>query len=176
MAKESGITRDRVIGICDVVQGRCQPSARRATWQGSSKRLKYRLAQARRRQDTDGHERPGSDVDPVERGHPHQYDADLFANRALLAALAGATSTQPVREPLVTLGTTAWRSCGGGGIFDRYNLPAQVWQYPRPDTLPRRHCAHTLRRCLRSVPVSTEAPLTDIGIERFLAGSQIASV
>jgi transaldolase len=180
MAKESGVSyKDRVIEICEVVQG--PVSAECVS------------------RDVDGLLEEGR---AISKWHPHvvvkvPMDAAgleatsrlskegikvnmtliFSANQALLAALAGATYVSPFVGRLDDAGQDGMEVVRQAvQIFDRYNLPAQVL------AASIRTAPHVIAAALAGSHVATlpyaifqqmiKHPLTDVGIERFLADSR----
>jgi transaldolase len=180
MAKESGIPyRDRVIEICEVVNG---PVSAECT----SRDVPGLLGEARQ----------------IAAWHPHvvvkiPIDANgleatsllskegikinmtlVFSpNQALLAALAGATYVSPFVGRLDDAGHDGMAVVRDAvAIFDRYHLPAQVL------AASIRNPPHVIQAALAGAHVATipyavlqamlKHPLTDTGIERFLADAR----
>jgi transaldolase len=99
------------------------------------------------------------------------------ANQALLAALAGATYVSPFVGRLDDAGQDGMEVVRQSvQIFDRYNLPAQVL------AASIRSAPHVIEAALAGSHVATlpyaifqqmlKHPLTDVGIEKFIADSQ----
>jgi transaldolase len=99
------------------------------------------------------------------------------ANQALLAATAGATYVSPFVGRIDDAGQDGMEVVRESvEIFDRYHLPAQVL------AASLRHPRHVIEAALAGAPIATvpyavlkammKHPLTDAGIERFLADSQ----
>ena len=99
------------------------------------------------------------------------------ANQSLLAALAGATYVSPFVGRLDDAGQDGMEVVRQSvAIFDRYNLPAQVL------AASIRGAPHVIQAALAGAHVATlpyavlqamlKHPLTDVGIERFLADSR----
>jgi transaldolase len=99
------------------------------------------------------------------------------ANQVLLAALAGATYVSPFVGRLDDAGQDGMEVVRQSvQIFDRYNLPAQVL------AASIRTAPHVIEAALAGSHVATlpyaifqqmiKHPLTDVGIERFLADSR----
>ena len=98
-------------------------------------------------------------------------------NQALLAALAGCTYVSPFVGRLDDLGLDGMevvRDCVE--IFDRYNLPAQVLtasiRGPQHVTQAALAGAHIATMPFSVLQAMIKHPLTDTGIERFLADSR----
>ena len=99
------------------------------------------------------------------------------ANQALLATLAGATYVSPFVGRLDDAGQDGMEVVRQSvAIFDRFNLPAQVL------AASIRGAPHVIQAALAGAHVATipftvlqamlKHPLTDVGIERFLADSR----
>jgi transaldolase len=99
------------------------------------------------------------------------------ANQALLAATAGATYVSPFVGRIDDAGQDGMEVVRESvEIFDRYHLPAQVL------AASLRHPRHVTEAAKAGSPIATlpysvlkamvRHPLTDVGIERFLADSQ----
>jgi transaldolase len=99
------------------------------------------------------------------------------ANQALLAATAGATYVSPFVGRLDDAGQDGMEVVRESvEIFDRYHLPAQVL------AASLRHPRHVIEAAKAGAPIATlpyavlkamvRHPLTDVGIERFLADSR----
>jgi transaldolase len=99
------------------------------------------------------------------------------ANLALLAAVAGATDVSPFVGRLDDAGQDGMEVVRQSvAIFDRFHLPAQVL------AASIRNPPHVIQAALAGSHVATipysvllamlKHPLTDIGIERFLADSR----
>lgn len=99
------------------------------------------------------------------------------ANQALLAATAGATYVSPFVGRLDDAGQDGMEVVRESvEIFDRYHLPAQVL------AASLRHPRHVVEAAKAGAPIATlpyavlkamvRHPLTDVGIERFLADSR----
>lgn len=99
------------------------------------------------------------------------------ANQALLAALAGCTYVSPFIGRLDDIGQDGMEVVRDSvAIFDQYNLPAQVLaasirgpQHVTQAALAGAHIATMPYAVLQAI---LKHPLTDIGIERFLADSR----
>jgi len=99
------------------------------------------------------------------------------ANQALLAALAGATYVSPFVGRLDDAGQDGMEVVRQSvEIFDRYHLPAQVL------SASIRNAPHVIQAALAGSHIATlpyavfqamiRHPLTDVGIERFLADAR----
>ncbi len=180
MAKESGISyHDRVVEICEVVNGPVSAEC-------PSRDVPGLLEEGRK----------------IAAWHPHvivkiPVDANgleatsilskegikinmtlIFSpNQALLAALAGATYVSPFVGRLDDAGHDGMEVVRQTvDIFDRYHLPAQVL------AASIRGSNHVVQAALAGAHIATmphsvlmgmvKHPLTDVGIERFLADSR----
>jgi transaldolase len=99
------------------------------------------------------------------------------ANQALLAATAGATFVSPFVGRIDDAGQDGMEVVREAAeIFDRYHLPAQVL------AASLRHPRHVIGAAQAGAPIATlpyavlmamvKHPLTDIGIERFIADAR----
>jgi transaldolase len=99
------------------------------------------------------------------------------ANQALLAALAGATYVSPFVGRIDDAGQDGMEVVREAmQIFDRYHLPAQLL------AASIRHPRHIIEAAKAGTPIATvpyavmkamiRHPLTDVGIERFLADAR----
>ena len=180
MAKESGSTyRDRVVEICEVVHGpvsaECvtrtvpellEEGRRLASWHPDVI-VKIAMDEA------------GLEATSVLSKEGIKINMTLIfsAIQALLAALAGATYVSPFVGRLDDAGHDGMEVVRQSvAIFDRYHLPAQVL------AASIRSAPHVTQAALAGAHVATlpysvfqqliKHPLTDIGIERFLADSR----
>lgn len=99
------------------------------------------------------------------------------ANQALLAALAGCTYVSPFVGRLDDIGLDGMEVVRDSvEIFDRYNLPAQVLaasiRGPQHVTQAALAGAHIATLPFSVMQAMIKHPLTDTGIERFLADSR----
>ncbi len=180
MAKESGVSyRDRVVEICDVVKG---PVSAECT----SRDVEGLLAEARTLATWHEHvvvkipmDANGLEAASILSREGIRINMTLIfsANQALLAALAGATYVSPFVGRLDDAGQDGMEVVRQSvDIFDRYNLPAQVL------VASIRTPPHVIAAALAGAHVATipyavlqamiKHPLTDVGIERFLADSR----
>jgi transaldolase len=180
MAKEAGFTyRDRVVEICELVKG---PVSAECT----SRDVPGLLEEAR----TIASWHPNVIVKiPIDQngleaastlareGIKINMTLVFSANQALLAALAGCTYVSPFVGRLDDAGHDGMEVVRQSvEIFDKYNLPAQV--LAASIRLP----THVVQAALAGAHIATipwpvmqamvKHPLTDIGIERFLADSR----
>jgi transaldolase len=180
MAKESGSTyRDRVIEICETVKG---PVSAECT----SREVKDLVAEAR--QIATWHpnvvvkipiDANGLEATSVlsKEGIKINMTLVFSANQSLLAALAGATYVSPFIGRLDDAGHDGMEVVRQSvQIFDNYHLPAQVL------AASIRNTTHVIQAAMAGSHVATlpyavlqamlKHPLTDAGIERFLADSR----
>jgi transaldolase len=180
MAKETGVTyRDRVVEICEAVQG---PVSAECT----SRDVPGLLEEGRRIAAWNKHvvvkipmDANGLEATSVLSKEGIRINMTLIfsANQALLAALAGASYVSPFVGRLDDAGNDGMEVVRQSvAIFDRYNLPAQVL------AASIRSPIHVTQAALAGAHVATlpysvfqallKHPLTDVGIERFLADSK----
>jgi transaldolase len=180
MARESGISyHDRVVEICDVVQGPVSAEC-------VSRDVAGLLEEGRRIAKWNEHvvvkvpmDAAGLEATSILSKEGIKINMTLIfsANQALLAALAGATYVSPFVGRLDDAGQDGMEVVRQSvQIFDRYNLPAQVL------AASIRTAPHVIQAALAGSHVATlpyavfqqmiKHPLTDVGIERFLADSQ----
>ncbi len=180
MAKESGVTyRDRVVEICEVVKGpvsaECvsrdvaglvKEASELATWHPNVV-VKIPIDEA------------GLEATSIVAKDGITINMTLIfsANQALLAAVAGATYVSPFIGRIDDAGQDGMEVVRESvEIFDRYHLPAQVL------AASIRHPRHVVEAARAGAPIATipyavlkamvRHPLTDAGIERFLADSR----
>jgi len=180
MAKESGVSyHDRVVEICEVVQG---PVSAECT----SRDVSGLLEEGRRIASWHKHvvvkvpmDANGLEATSILSKEGIRINMTLIfsANQALLAALAGATYVSPFVGRLDDAGHDGMEVVRQAvAIFDRYHLPAQVL------AASVRGPTHVTEAALAGAHVATlpyavfqallKHPLTDVGIERFLADSK----
>lgn len=180
MAKESGVSyRDRVVEICEVVGG---PVSAECT----SRDLAGLLEEGREIAAWHEHVVVKIPIDEAglaatstlaKEGIKINMTLVFSANQALLAATAGATYVSPFIGRIDDTGQDGMEVVRESvEIFDRYNLPAQVL------AASLRHPRHVIESALAGAPIATlpyavlkamlKHPLTDSGIEKFLADSQ----
>jgi transaldolase len=179
MAKEQGITyRERVVEICEAVGG---PVSAECT----ARDLDTLLDEARDIASWHEHVVVKIPIDAVgleatsmlsREGIKINMTLVFSANQALLAATAGATYVSPFVGRIDDAGQEGMEVVRESvEIFDRYHLPAQVL------AASLRHPRHVVEAALSGAPIATipfsvlqlmlQHPLTDVGIERFLADS-----
>ena len=180
MAKESGVTyRQRVIEICEAVQG---PISAECTSRSASGLVEEGRALASWHENVvvkipiDGNGLEATSILARER---IRINTTLVfsANQALLAALAGAAYVSPFVGRLDDAGQDGMDVVRQAvAIFARYHLPTQLL------AASIRSAPHVIQAALAGAHVATlpysvfqamlKHPLTDTGIERFLADSQ----
>ncbi len=180
MAKESGVSyHDRVVEICEVVQG---PVSAECT----SRDVPGLLEEGRALAAWHKHvvvkipmDANGLQATSILSKEGIRINMTLVfsANQSLLAALAGATYVSPFVGRLDDAGQDGMEVVRQSvEIFDRYHLPAQVL------AASIRTAPHVIQAALAGAHVATlpysimqlmiKHPLTDVGIERFLADSR----
>jgi transaldolase len=180
MAKESGITyRERVIQICDAVQGPVSAECTSRDVQGlleEGRQLASWHPQVVVKIPMDANGLEATSVLSKE-GISINVTLIFSATQALLAALAGATYVSPFIGRLDDAGQDGMEVVRQSvAIFDRFHLPAQVL------AASVRNPPHVIQAALAGSHVATipysvlqqmlKHPLTDLGIERFLADSR----
>ena len=180
MAKEAGVSyRDRVVEICEVVQGPVSAEC-------VSRDVNGLLEEGRTIAKWHEHvvvkvpmDEAGLEATSILSKEGIKINVTLIfsANQALLAALAGATYVSPFIGRIDDAGQDGMEVVRQSvQIFDRYNLPAQVL------AASVRTAPHVIQAALAGSHVATlpyavfqlmlKHPLTDVGIERFLADSK----
>ena len=180
MAKESGVTyRQRVIEICEAVQG---PISAECTSRSASGLVEEGRTLASWHENVvvkipiDGNGLEATSI-LAHEGIRINITLVFSANQALLAALAGATYVSPFVGRLDDAGQDGMDVVRQAvAIFDRYHLPTQLL------AASIRSAPHVIQAALAGAHVATlpysvfqamlKHPLTDTGIERFLADSQ----
>ncbi len=180
MAKESGVSyKDRVIEICETVNG---PVSAECTSRDVAGLLEEGRTLAGWHRHVvvkipiDGNGLEAASILSRE-GVKVNMTLVFSANQALLAALAGATYVSPFVGRLDDAGQDGMEVVRQSvEIFDRYHLPAHVL------AASIRTAPHVIQAALAGAHVATlpfnvfqamiRHPLTDIGIERFLADSR----
>ncbi len=180
MSKESGISyKDRVIEICETVNG---PVSAECT----SRDVRGLLEEARMIAGWNKHVVVKIPIDAngleatsllSKEGIKINMTLIFSANQALLAALAGATYVSPFVGRLDDAGQDGMEVVRQAvEIFDRYHLPAQVLaasiRTPPHVIQAARAGAHIATLPYNVFLAMIKHPLTDAGIERFLADSR----
>ena len=180
MAKESGVTyRERVVEICEVVDGPVSAEC-------VSRDLEGLLAEGRDIAAWHPNVVVKIPIDEMgleatsilsQEGIKINITLVFSANQALLAATAGATYVSPFVGRIDDAGQDGMEVVREAvEIFDRYHLPAQLL------AASLRHPRHVTAAASVGAPIATvpfavlramvKHPLTDVGIERFLADSR----
>jgi transaldolase len=180
MAKESGVSyRDRVVEICEVVQGPVSAEC-------VSRDAPALVEEARGIAAWHKHvvvkipcDAAGLEATSLLSKEGVRINMTLVfsANQALLAALAGATYMSPFVGRLDDAGHDGMEVVREAvEIFDRYHLPAQVLaaslRHPRHVVAAARAGAHIATLPYAVLKAMIKHPLTDVGIERFLADAR----
>jgi len=180
MAKESGVSyRDRVVEICEVVRG---PVSAECTSRDLAGLLEEAREIAKWHPDVVVKipiDETGLEATSVlsKEGISINMTLIFSANQALLAATAGATYVSPFIGRIDDTGQDGMDVVRESvEIFDRYHLPAQVL------AASIRHPRHIIEAARAGAPIATvpfsvlqamiKHPLTDAGIERFVADAQ----
>jgi transaldolase len=180
MAKETGVTyRERVVEICEVVKG---PVSAECTSRDVAGLLEEGRTLASWHKDVVVKipmDENGLEATSILAKEGIRINVTLIfsANQALLAALAGATYVSPFIGRIDDAGQDGMEVVRQSvAIFDRYNLPAQVL------AASIRTAPHVIQSALAGAHVATmpysvfklmvKHPLTDVGIERFLADAK----
>ena len=180
MAKESGVSyRDRVVEICEVVQGPVSAEC-------VSRDLAALLEEAREVAAWHPNVVVKIPIDEVgleatstlsREGIAINMTLIFSSNQALLAATAGATYVSPFVGRIDDAGQDGMEVVRESvEIFDTYHMPAQVL------AASLRHPRHVVGAARAGAPIATmpyavlkamvKHPLTDVGIERFLADAR----
>jgi transaldolase len=180
MAREGGLTyRDRVVEICELVNG---PVSAECT----SRDVPGLLEEARMIASWHPHVIVKIPIDQngleaastlASEGIKINMTLVFSANQALLAALAGCTYVSPFVGRLDDAGQDGMEVVRQSvEIFDRYHLPAQVLaasiRLPTHVTQAALAGAHIATMPWPVMQAMVKHPLTDIGIERFLADAR----
>lgn len=180
MAKESGISyRERVIEICEALDGPVSAEC-------ISRDLDALVEEAREVASWHPNvvvkipiDQTGLQATSVLAPEEIRINMTLVfsANQALLAALAGATYVSPFVGRIDDAGQDGMEMVRESvRILNTYNLPAQML------AASIRHPRHVTEAALAGAPIATvpyavlksmlKHPLTDVGIERFIADSR----
>jgi transaldolase len=180
MAKESGVSyHDRVVEICDLVQGPVSAECTSRDVPGLLEEGRmlaswHKHVVVKIPMDANGLEATST---LSKEGIRINMTLVFSANQALLAALAGATYVSPFVGRLDDAGHDGMDVVRQSvQIFDNYHLPAQVL------AASIRTAPHVIQAALAGAHIATlpyavfqqilKHPLTDAGIERFLADSR----
>jgi transaldolase len=180
MAKESGISyRDRVIEICEVVQGPVSAECLSRDAPGLVEEARVIAAWHKHVVVKVPCDAAGLEAASLLSKEGVRVNMTLVfsANQALLAALAGATYVSPFVGRLDDAGHDGMEVVRDAvEIFDRYNLPAQVLaaslRHPRHVVAAAQAGAHIATLPYAVLKAMIKHPLTDVGIERFLADAR----
>jgi len=180
MAKEKGVSyRERVVEICETVHGPVSAEC-------VSRELEPLLKEAREVATWHPNvvvkipiDETGLEATSILSREGININMTLIfsANQALLAATAGATYVSPFVGRIDDAGQDGMEVVREAvEIFDRYHLPAQVL------AASLRHPRHVVGAAQAGAPIATipyavlkamvKHPLTDAGIERFVADSR----
>ena len=180
MSKEQGVEyKDRVIEICEVVQGPVSAEC-------LSRDVHGLVEEARRIAAWHQHvivkipiDEAGLEATSILTREGIRINMTLVfsANQALLAATAGATYVSPFVGRIDDAGQDGMEVVRESvEIFDKYHLPAQLL------AASLRHARHVIDAAKAGASIATvpyavlkamvRHPLTDVGIERFLADSR----
>ena len=180
MAKEAGVTyRERVIEICETVQGPVSAECTSREVAGLVEEGRFLASWHPNVVVKIPIDANGLEATSLLSREGVRINMTLIfsANQALLAALAGATYISPFVGRLDDAGQDGMEVVRQSvAIFDRYHLPAQVL------AASIRNAPHVIQAALAGAHVATipysvfqamlKHPLTDVGIERFLADSR----
>jgi transaldolase len=180
MAKESGISyRDRVIEICEVVQGPVSAECLSRHAPGLVEEARVIAAWHKHVVVKVPCDAAGLEATSLLSKEGVRVNMTLVfsANQALLAALAGATYVSPFVGRLDDAGHDGMEVVRDAvEIFDRYHLPAQVLaaslRHPRHVVAAAQAGAHIATLPYAVLKAMIKHPLTDVGIERFLADAR----
>jgi transaldolase len=180
MAKEGGVTyRDRVVEICEVVKGPVSAEC-------LAREVPGLLEEARSIAAWHEHVVVKIPCDTVgleatsllsKEGVRVNMTLVFSVNQSLLAALAGATYVSPFVGRLDDAGHDGMEVVREAvEIFDCYHLPTQVLaaslRHPRHVVAAARAGAHIVTLPYGVLKAMIKHPLTDVGIERFLADAR----
>ncbi len=180
MAKEQGVEyKDRVVEICELVKGPVSAEC-------ISRDVPGLIAEAREVAAWHRNVVVKIPIDAAgleataklsKEGIKINMTLVFSANQAILAALAGATYVSPFVGRLDDAGHDGMEVVRDAvEIIDRYHLPAQViaasLRHPPHVTAAAKAGAHIATMPYRVFMAMLKHPLTDVGIERFLADAQ----
>ena len=180
MAKEAGATyRDQVIEICELVDGPVSAECTSRDVEGLLKEGReiaawHRNVVVKIPIDAAGLEAAST---LAKEGIKINMTLVFSANQALLAALAGCTYISPFIGRIDDMGMDGMEVVRQSvEIFENYDLPAQVLaasiRLPTHVTQAALAGAHVTTMPWNVLQAMVKHPLTDIGIERFLADSR----
>jgi transaldolase len=180
MAKESGVSyRDRVVEICEVVQGPVSAECVSRDAPGLVEEARVIAAWHQHVVVKIPCDAAGLEATSLLSKEGVRVNMTLVfsANQALLAALAAATYVSPFVGRLDDAGHDGMEVVREAvEIFDRYHLPAQVLaaslRHPRHVVAAAQAGAHIATLPYAVLRAMIKHPLTDVGIERFLADAR----
>ena len=180
MAKESGVSyRDRVVEICEVVQGPVSAECVSRDAPGLVEEARVIAAWHQHVVVKVVCDAAGLEATSLLSKEGVRVNMTLVfsSNQALLAALAGATYVSPFVGRLDDAGHDGMEVVREAvEIFDRYHLPAQVLaaslRHPRHVVAAAQAGAHIATLPYAVLKAMIKHPLTDVGIERFLADAR----
>jgi transaldolase len=180
MAKEQGVSyRDRVVEICETVNGPVSAECTARNVDGLLREAREISAWHPNVVVKIPIDEMGLEATSILAKDGIKINMTLIfsANQALLAATAGATFVSPFVGRLDDAGQDGMDVVRESvEIFDQYHLPAQVLaaslRHPRHVTEAARLGAQIATVPHALLKAMVKHPLTDVGIERFLADSQ----
>ena len=180
MAKEAGATyRDQVIEICELIDGPVSAECTSRDVEGLLKEGREIAAWHRNVVVKIPIDAAGLEAASVlaKEGIKINMTLVFSANQALLAALAGCTYISPFIGRIDDMGMDGMEVVRQSvEIFENYDLPAQVLaasiRLPTHVTEAALAGAHVTTMPWNVLQAMVKHPLTDIGIERFLADSR----
>ena len=180
MAKESGVAyRDRVVEICEVVKGPVSAECLSRDVPGLLEEARVVAAWHEYVVVKIPCDAAGLEATSLLSKEGVRINMTLVfsTNQALLAALAGATYVSPFVGRLDDAGHDGMEVVREAvEIFDRYHLPAQLLaaslRHPRHVVAAARAGAHIATRPYAVLKAMIKHPLTDVGIEHFLADAR----
>jgi len=180
MAKESGVTyRERVIEICETIDGPVSAECTARDVAGLLEEARLIASWHPQVVVKIPIDKEGLEAASILSREGIRINMTLVfsANQALLAALAGCTYVSPFIGRLDDAGHDGMEVVRQAvEIFDRYHLPAQVLaasiRLPTHVTRAALAGAHIATMPWAVLEAMVKHPLTDIGIERFLADSR----
>lgn len=180
MAKEKGVSyRDRVVEICKTVDGPVSAECTARDVEGLVSEAREIAAWHTNVVVKIPIDEVGLEATSILSKEGIKINMTLIfsANQALLAATAGATFVSPFVGRLDDAGQDGMEVVRESvDIFDQYHLPAQVLaaslRHPRHVIDAARIGAQIATLPYSLLKAMVKHPLTDVGIERFLADSQ----
>jgi transaldolase len=180
MAKEAGVAyRDRVVEICEVVKGPVSAECVSRDVPGLVEEARAVAAWHEHVAVKIPCDAAGLEATSLLSKEGVRINMTLVfsSNQALLAALAGATYVSPFVGRLDDAGHDGMEVVREAvEVFDRYHLPTQVLaaslRHPRHVVEAARAGAHIATVPYAVLKAMIKHPLTDVGIERFLADAQ----